>query len=242
MLNVKSLLTKILNTMVFTTGGTANLGTSFQSSKTVGSSEINGTTIPAIVADLWNRPQTIMGSCYVGTAYTNGGVTIPVGWYNILCMNRDITTTASTQLCALLFGMTVGDKQAYYVYSNDGTTIYISAADVDNNRVTKGTMTNKVTTYYQLNGTSGTHYYYLRYGNLVVANFNVYCVNASGNRRECVTGLPKPVGGQQVKFPLVSQSSNGHVAMGWVLSTGAVHFSGGGTGEYIYGSVAYLTS
>jgi len=45
---------------------------------------IDATSIPAMITELIlvNAPQ--MGSVYIGTAYSNNGETVPVGWYNYI--------------------------------------------------------------------------------------------------------------------------------------------------------------
>ena len=147
-----------------------HLYTSFNNSEVIGSKELTSTTFSEIITEIsqsaWGSPQ--IGSVYLGTAYSSNGDTIPVGWYNYITDYQNSTTQY-----IWLFGMTI-DNQCYEIKRKGSSTYYIKRY-VFSNIISKGNMTNGTTTYYSLNGTAGTHYYYVKSGNIVTVCFNVKC-------------------------------------------------------------------
>lgn len=62
---------------------TGQLKTSFKNSVAIGSYQATATTIPELCNEL-KLSSGAMGSASIGTAYTNGNITIPTGWYNFI--------------------------------------------------------------------------------------------------------------------------------------------------------------
>jgi len=83
----------------------------------------------------------------------------------------------------LLLGMTIINQCFLISYLPNGPSAYTTQVWRYNfpNIITKGTMANGTTTYFNLNGISGTHYYYVKSGNIVTVSFNVKCSQAASS-------------------------------------------------------------
>ena len=225
-LNLKSLLTKIVENILPATGGqmTGDLKTSFKSSSLIGSKLATSNTVSALLTELNGKYQ--MGSVSINSEYTSGRVTIPAGWYNYIALNDKI----------LLFGMTIDNK--IFVVSSSSVSAIQSA-----NIVTKGNMTNGTTTYYNLNGTSGTHYYYVREGNMVTVNFNIKCNKVSSSMTAFASGLPTHNYPTPITFPLSCESVGTYKPIyAQINSNGTISASLGVANNYYYGSISYITN
>lgn len=226
MINLKSLLTKIVSNMVLKTGTQmiGTLRTSFKQSTIIGSMLGPQGTIDNLLTQLSGKYQ--MGSVYITAAYTSGGITVPSGWYNYISFNNVI----------LLLGMTV-DKRMYTI-----TSTYVAEIQYTN-FPTKGNMTNGTTTYYNLNGIQGTHYYYVKQGNKVTVNFNVKCNQARSSMTQFASGLPTHNHPTEISFPLACETAGTYRPM-WVRinTNGTISGSLGTAGKYYYGSISYITN
>jgi len=262
--NLKSLLTKITTDILFTSGGQIKSGgdilTSFHSEKLAASGQISATTVSGMITELNNGyAGPSMGSVYIGTEYTpsvtlgsstsNSQLTIPVGWYNYVTYKIPSTPRI------LLFGMSPSSVvgKNFIVYS---TSII---AEFQPQIVTKGSMSNGTTTYYNLNGTSGTHYYYVRQGNIVTVNLNVKCTTPSSSFTTFASGLPKH-NQYYVTETVYQGTSQGKTQVDGVMGSlscattniapmkckitpnGEIQGAGGTAGEYFYGSISYLAN
>ena len=223
MLNLTALLTKIVENILPVTGGqmTGALKTSFQNSEIIGSKQTSGTTISALTTELSGKYQ--MGSVNLAE-YTSGATKIPGSWYNYLSLGDMF----------LLFAMT-GNNGRYICYNGKVYSF--------NNLVpSKGNMSNSTTTNYSLNGTAGTHYYYVRNGNVVTVNFNVKCTTASSSMTVFASGLPKHNISTGVCFPLACEDTGTYRPM-WaqINEDGTISGMLGTAGKYFYGSACYIT-
>lgn len=204
-----------------------SMKTSFNDSEIFGSKHATSTSLGDLVAELAGKYQ--MGSVYISTAYTTGGITLAAGWYNYISFYDRI----------LLLGMTVAQRM-YLVYG--GSPIVVAEIQ-PSNMTTYGNMTNGTTTYYNLNGTAGTHYYYSKEGNKVTVNFNVKCTKASGSMTQFASGLPTHNHPTAISFPLACETVGTYKPM-WVQinSNGTISGSLGVAGQYYYGSICYITN
>lgn len=251
MLNLKSLLTKITDDMLFTSGGQLNTGgellTSFQSESIIGSGLAAANTISALITEVNQLSVPTMGSVNITTEYVSSSTscktTIPAGWYNFVTYK---TTSSATTYSIILLGMTVSQAN-FIIHSTSQITQIQQSIPI------KGAMSNGTTTNYRLNGTSGTHYYYVRQGNFVTVNFNVYCASPASGYTNFASGLPHHktrVGTQsgsglttviyRIIFPLSCADTNVAPMSCMIDNNGNIYGAGGTAGYYYYGSIGYL--
>lgn len=203
------------------------LRTSFKNSAVFGSKEVSQTTAPNLINTL-NGVYRI-GSVYITTNYIQStNFMLPSGWYNYISLPDNI----------ILFGMTNSYGIYRYYYGASQWT------KISNQTPVKGNMSNTATTYYQLNGAAGTHYYYIKSGNIVTVNFNVKC-NSAGTRQTFATGLPKYFSNDDltnVYTILACETAGNYKPMSIEIdANGKIIGSGGTAGNYYYGSVTYIT-
>lgn len=250
MLNLKSLLTKITDDMLFTSGGQLNTGgellTSFQSESIIGSGLAAANTISALITEVNQLSVPTMGSVNITTEYMYSStykITIPAGWYNFVTYK---TSATATSYSIILLGMTVSQAN-FIIHSASQITQIQQSIPI------KGAMSNGTTTNYRLNGTSGTHYYYVRQGNLVTVNFNVYCASPASSYTNFASGLPhhKTIIGTksgsglttqtyQIISPLSCEDTSVAPMSCMIDNNGNIYGAGGTAGKYYYGSIGYL--
>lgn len=207
---------------------TGALKTSFMNSEIIGSKQATQTaSISNLITELDGKYQ--MGSVYLSSAYTDSGITIPSAWYNYISLGYII----------ILMGMTVSRK--IYVINKYGN-IFTSEIQHTNN-ISKGNMTNGTTTYYNLNGIAGTHYYYVKQGNKVTVSFNVKCTSPSSSMTQFASGLPTHNHPTAFTFPLACAEAGSYRPI-WaqINSDGTIYASLGSAGHYYYGSFCYITN
>lgn len=231
MLNIKSLLTKIVENILPISGGqmTGALKTSFKSAEVIGSKMASSQNIGALATELYGKYQ--MGSVNITQNYTAGNFIIPNGWYNYISLNDKI----------LLFGMTTG-VGIFLIRSANSSTIN-RVCKVAPLRAIKGNLTAVSNSNYALNGTAGTHYYYVKFGNVVTVNFNVKCTTPNANMTKFASGLPKHNGATQIFFPLANQAAGAYRPMWARIDTDGTVWGclGGANNQYFYGSICYIT-
>ena len=227
MLNLKSLLTKIVENILPVTGGqmTGVLKTSFQNSEIIGSKQTSGGTISALQNELNGKYQ--VGSVNL-SEYSAGALKIPASWYNYISLGNRFILLAMT-----------GNNGMYYTRIQSPPK-HINK--LNNFTPSKGNMTNSTTTNYNLNGTAGTHYYYIRNGNVVTVNFNVKCTTASSSWATFASGLPKHNVSAEVCIPLACEDAGTYKPMWVKINTdGTISGMLGTAGKYFYGSACYIT-
>lgn len=248
MLDLKSLLTRIVQNMAIKTGitmtGELRTTESNNSNKYVvcGSQECVETTIPAIVEKLRFSSGAI-GSFYLGTAYTASNVTIAAGWYNYCYIPHrsggwDGTSFRDNQLYGtlLLFGMTVSVAEVYQIRVSGGalTAIY----KWDTSAPITGSIGGGTTTYYQINSCR-----YTRYGRLVIVSIGITCNSPVTSWSSVVqSGFPAPYGGVEVYGACCASWSGFPTVAVAINSGGGIKFSGGKAGVSYEGTMYYMAA
>lgn len=168
-----------------------------------------------------------IGSIYLASQYTSGGIQIPAGWYNYMRYNFGV----------LLLGMTV-TQRSYFVNDRNGA---ISVQQiVFTNMPAKGSFTNTSTTNYSLRG---SQCYYVREENVVTINLAITCNSKATSGVTFASGAPTHAMSQSIYFPLACETAGTYPPIYcWINSDGTISASGGANTLAYYGSISYITN
>ena len=251
MLNIKSLLTKILNTLTLRSGVTMTgpLKNS-NGAVAVGSGQATNATIQDFVNEV-RYSNGAVGSVYITSNYSQSGITIAAGWYNYCYIPHRYggvngaapTTSNETDNCnygnIILCGMTINN--VYYNIRVSGGSIaavykYITASTAPA-AITSGTTTN-----YNTYGNNVSLCNYTKLGRLVCVTLIVNCVSsAKWPSNYFASGLPAPYDSKEVYGSLGCVTDHSSMAVA-INSSGQIKGSGGVNGKQYIGTVYYIAS
>lgn len=257
MLNIKSLLTNLLRSEPLLKTGTPAVMTrelkTSDGSVIIGSGEVvnsaTKTSSSITIADILTQlrySSGCMGSVYLSAAYTTGGVTIPVAWYNYLWIphrtgGHNGTVIHGNDNCnygTLLLANMTGTNQIFVIRTSNGSVANLYLLRTQTTRSSSTATVGTTTNYTVTNSTIK------RSGRLVAATLTVTCnTPAQWPSTYAATGLPATQNGLEVYGCLLptSSSENTSVAVA-VQSNGSVKLSGGKAGQSYFGTVYYITT
>lgn len=248
MLNLKSLLTNILNALSLKSGFTmtGELKNS-DGAVAIASGQATSNTIGNLINEV-RYSSGCMGSANITSSYTANGVTIAAGWYNYCWIphrsggenGAAISGSDNTNYGnLLLFGMTVANAQ-YIIRVFNVSTIVVHKLDTE--PITSvGAFTAKTTTYYSIE-TATTRSNWRQIGKLVVITLGVTVVSPQNWASAAIaTGAPATYDSKEVYGALCCGDGHSSVVIA-IQSDGSIKASGGVAGKLYYGTIYYIAA
>lgn len=248
MVNIKTLLTNILNMLTLKSGFsmTGELKNS-DGAVAIGSGQASSNTIANLLNEV-RYSSGCMGSAEITSTYTANNVTIATGWYNYCWIphrsggQNGISMTGNDNANygnLFLFGMTV-DSAQYIIKVQNVSSITVCKLDTAEPS-SIGTFTAATTTNYSIE-TSATRSNWRKLGQLVVITLGVTAKSpANWASAAIATGAPATYDSKEVYGALCCDDDHSTVAIA-IQGNGSIKAGGGVANKLYYGTIYYIAA
>ena len=246
MLNIKSLLKKILETGIFKTGVTmtGEIKTSFQNFIGFGSYSSNQTSVTNFMNEI-RYSSGAMGTVTFSSANSSYGATLPAGTYRfIIATHRSGGLNGADQGDNCKYNNTIlintTTNRMYILHSNNNTGTGISeireinTAHYTPTGIAPSTVTNS---YYSLN-TSNSYTYQIEGSHIHIVTLYVNCTTVSDSSQLIATVQCNLIN----RFDFVLTNTAGTVIEGYINTSGNIYVMGGYKGHGFKGTIAFISS